>query len=183
MQSHFVPQTCQPCLVSDAPLRVNSTTALTGNPAFHDIPRKMDASWVASYGCADLGPAPSTPLLERHLLPVKAACEAFGIELPAGFVNRPHVGGDTCPFCAYVAMDQGYAPMMWNVHPMEDGAPPRTAPKPAGRKHGYRHQVFKCQMGYAVLHALIRKDRDEGRGDVRAHLLSQPWTPQQSAAA
>jgi len=141
--------------------------------AFALAPSQMDQGWVEKYGCADLGPPPATKSMERNQLKIKEICEACDAPLPPTFVDRPHQGGASCPCCAFVAVNQGFAPMTWFLHPGDRAAPQGQAPKPAGRKNGYIHQIMKCGYGLAMAHVIVRRDRDAGRGDANAHLFER----------
>ena len=133
---------------------------------------KMDAAWVALYGCPECA-APNSA--DRHLLdiePLMAACE---VPIPDAFHTkgrgRVHVGGDSCPACMFVAHMMGFVPQ-WYIHPADKMAPPNSPAKPPGWQHKYVHNVFRCPIAHAFGHRLVRSDRDSGRGDARMHLLS-----------
>ena len=170
MAQHFVPpQQVSAVAAASGPIPANS-------PAFAVMPARMGADWVAQFGCADLGPPPNTRVMERPWIDVVRLCKACGeagwdIPLPSNFTNAPHVGGASCPFCAWVATNQGFAPMTWYIHPSDAAAPERNVDKPRGRGHAYEHQVFKCNHGLAIQHVLCRMDRDMGRGDANAALF------------
>ena len=166
MQQYFVP----PMIYNTS---ADTSVFGTRHPAFEVIPPKMDETWLATFGCADLGPAPNTPAAQRHHLDVTAICKAAGIPLPPDFVDRPHLGGSSCPACNWIASNQGFGPMRWFIHPADKAAPAGQAAKPPGRQCGYVHQIFRCGSIYAIAHVLIRTDRDAGRGDVNAHLLQR----------
>ena len=138
---------------------------------------KMDAAWVQLYGCADLGPPPNAPSQERTQIPVEALAAALGVPMPEKFhthgKGRPHVGGDSCFACMFLAHLEGIM-IKWYLHPSDAAAPPGAAAKPAGRQHKYVHQVFKCNLALALAHRLVRTDRDAGRGDVNAHVFTPP---------
>ena len=138
---------------------------------------QMNHEWVQKYGCPDLGVPPNAKSVERQYLQVAAICAAAGIPLPNDFKDSPHVAGDSCPFCAFIALDQGFAPIKWYLHPADSAAPPQAPPKPRGREHCYVHQVFKCAWGFAIRHVLVRRDRDAGRGEVNAALFVQRAAP------
>ena len=81
--------------------------------------------------------------------------------MPEGYVDEPHIGGETCPFCWFVADNQGFK-YSWYMHPKDPAAPPRQADKPPGRSNAYIHQVFKCNNGLSIAHMKVRKDREAG---------------------
>ena len=116
---------------------------------------KMDAEWVGKYGCQDLGCLPNAKTADRFWLRVVPICETLGIPLPDTFVDETHVGGASCPFCAFVSQNQGFT-FVWHEH--ADGQM-----KPIGRQHKYKHQVFRCSFGHALIHRAVRLDRDAGR--------------------
>ena len=138
---------------------------------------KMDAAWVQLYGCADLGPPPNAPSSERSQIPVEALAAALGVPMPEKFHThgrgRPHVGGDSCFACMFLAHLEGIM-IKWYLHPSDAAAPPGSAAKPPGRQHKYVHQVFKCTLALALAHRLVRTDRDAGRGEVNAHVFTAP---------
>ena len=150
---------------SVAALAGNLVGSVGGAPgkdvAFDASNYMMDASWVARFGCTDLGPVPNLPVSGREWLQVTAICNALSITIPPNFQDMPHVGGSSCPFCAWWANNQGLE-MSWWLHPNDAAAPPNQGPKPMGRQHKYFHQVFKCPLGYAVVHRTCRLCREGG---------------------
>ena len=132
---------------------------------------KMDAAWVEKNGCADLGPPPNTKQMQRSYQKVGQICRVSGVPLPEGFVDRPHIGGTSCPGCNWVALNQGFGPMVWYLHPNDAAAPENQAAKPPGRANGYLHQVAKCGYHLAIAHCVVRRDRDAGRGDINKDLF------------
>ena len=140
-------------------------------------PNQMGPEWVERHGCAEQVP-PSARSLDRPFMLVLDICTACAIPLPASFVNEPHVGGDSCPFCNWIAAESGQ-PVSWFWHPKDENAPmgpdgrPASALVPAGHEKRYQHQVFKCQLGWAIVHFFVRQDRNAGLGEVRAHLFAE----------
>ena len=139
---------------------------------------KMDGAWVSLYGCSDLGPPPNSPSIDRPRLPLVELAKALDIAMPEAFFTkgqgRPHVGGDTCFACLFLAYLRGVVPC-WHIHPADSAAAPGAKPKPFGSQHMYLHQVFKCGTAYALAHRLVRCDRESGRGDINKHVFD-PWT-------
>ena len=144
------------------------------DPALAVLPSRMDASWVAAYGCADLGPPPNAPIHERPWLSVGMVCGDcdVNIALPESFKDVPHVGGDSCAFCAFAAFNQGWGKINWYVMPADQAG---VAPKPQGRQNQYVHQTHKCRMGLAVIHRVVRLHRDAGQD--KAYLFTPAQVP------
>ena len=144
------------------------------DPPLAVLPSRMDAAWVASYGCADLGPPPNAPINERPWLSVGMICGDcdVNIPLPESFKDVPHVGGDSCAFCAFVAFNQGWGKINWYVMPADQAG---VAPKPQGRQNQYVHQTHKCRMGLAVIHRVVRLHRDAGKD--KAYLFQPAQIP------
>lgn len=142
-------------------------------PAFAFTTRQMDASWVTQYGVAEL-PPPNTAGAQRPHLRVKAICEFAEVGLPEGYIEDKDIQGDRCPFCAWVARNQGFT-FTWYLHPLDKAnargnaaaqlslARPMDGAKPNLLGHEYMHQVLRCARGYAVLHVTVRTERDAGR--------------------
>ncbi|MDC0525359.1 hypothetical protein OAO87_00075 [bacterium] len=170
MQQHFVP----PAVYAVQPL-ANSAGVVyfqPQDPAFAVTVSKMDATWVARFGCSEY-PPPSTRPLDRPYQKVRQICHAAGVPLPEDFQDRPHIGGTSCPGCNWVASNQGFGPMVWFLHPNDVQAPENQAAKPPGRQNGYLHQVAKCGYNAAIAHCVVRRDRDAGRGDINVSLFER----------
>jgi hypothetical protein len=137
---------------------------------------KMDEACAQLYGAPDLALPPSTGGVERPWLQCEAIANAAGIKMPELFFTvgkgARHIGGDSCFACMHLAQMFGFK-AMWYVHPADRAAPPGTGKKPFGRKHLYLHQVLKCGYALALAHRVVRCDRDAGRGEVNAHILSE----------
>ena len=100
--------------------------------------------------------------------------KALCVQMPENFhthgKGKPHVGGDSCFACMFLAHLEGIL-IKWYLHPSDAAAPSGAAAKPPGRQHKYVHQTFKCALASALAHRLVRTDRDAGRGDVNAHVF------------
>ena len=116
----------------------------------------MDDDWVKRWGCPDLGPPPNADATRRYPLVGRAVYEAAGIPLTDDWVDRPHIGGRSCPACNWVAFNQGLGAMRWYLHPRDRAAPANQAGKPPMRNCGYLHQVARCAFMWAVAHVLVR---------------------------
>ena len=140
---------------------------LAQDAGLRSIPSKMDATWMASFGCTDLAPAPCTESKDRPILRVVDICHAAGLPLPVTFepTNDRQMGGEACPFCPALAAARGIGPLEWHVFPKV---------RPRGAEHRYEHRISKCAGGLAIAHRLVRLDRDAGRGDARKALLTPP---------
>jgi hypothetical protein len=163
-------------------LRINAATApfrlVFNATAFSVTASKMKGEWVDAFGVAGQTP-PATPPSMRPWLKVTDVCSACDIPLPAGFVDRKHVAGDTCPFCMWLAAQLGLT-MQWHLHPDDKARPPNAPAKPAGRQHMFMHQVFRCAYGLAIVHQLNRQARDQGHGDRFTTLFeNRPFSGQQ----
>ena len=170
MQAAFVPQ--HGTVMAVPQIALPSSYFVAKDPAFDVHSSRASTEWVAKYGCTGYTP-PAANSLTRPWLKVVEICKVAGIPLPPGFKNEKHKAGETCPFCAFVSVLHAFNPIQWYTHPEEpvDSRWPQ-GPRPSGtRQCAYVHQVFKCGYGLAVAHAIVRRDRDNGRGDVNVHLF------------
>ena len=169
MATHFAPAVASVA----APDAKGAAILPRPDPALAVLPSQMNETWVAQHGCPDLGPPPNAPITDRPWQNVTMICSECDIQLPESFKDVPHVGGDSCPYCAWLATNQGWAKMVWFVMPHDRAG---VAPKPQGRNNAYVHQTFKCRVGLAIMHRVCRAYRDAGKGDAMAQIF-KPFTP------
>ena len=153
----------------------------TPDPAFAKGTGNMDRAWAEQYGCVDFV-LPNAPAGERFLMNMALVCAECDLIVPDAHRDEPYIGGAACPFCLWVGLNQGFE-FEWYFHPLDPAAPPNQAQKPPGRNKSYVHQVGKCRNGLALVHRLVRLDRDAGRGDARIALFTpRPGPPRQFQA-